>query len=212
MSTKPALGWLALVLFATTSRAEGSRPLVRDAGAVIAPVTPKTKAGPGAVEAAARASRPSPLLVLESAKPQVDYEAETYSAVPLDGDLAKGKGLAKGLVFMVFDHERRAAFRLGKERVRRVVRLTSEDGVEVASLTKAGALRHPRERWDVLDTEDGVVVVATTTTSSGLFTTSDVYAFPRGATLERRLAQIDALPIQARGRIRDVLTASERKR
>jgi hypothetical protein len=212
MTTKPALGWLALVLFATTSRAEGTRPLARDPGTIIAPVTPKTKAGPGVTEAAARASRPSPLLVLESAKPHADYEAETYSGVPLDSDLAKGKGLTKGLVLFVFEHERRAAFRVARDRIRRVVRLTSDEGIEVASLTKGGALRHPRERWDVLDTDDGIVVVATTTTSSGMFTTSDVYAFPRGTTPERRLAQIDALPVQARGRVRDVLLAAERKR
>jgi hypothetical protein len=54
MGIKPALGWLALLLFTTAAQAEGSRELLKLAPEkartpIVAPVTPKTKAAPAAV-------------------------------------------------------------------------------------------------------------------------------------------------------------------
>ncbi len=64
MSIKPAMGWLALLLFTTTAQAEGSRDLLRSAPKsanvpVTMKVTRKTKAPPPAPSSpvAPRASR-----------------------------------------------------------------------------------------------------------------------------------------------------------
>jgi hypothetical protein len=210
---KPALGWLALLLFATTAQAEGTRDLGRappkTRGSFSSPVTPKTK-----VQAVA-ASSLSSLVVLESAKPHGDYEAEIYSGVPLDGALAKERGFDKGMVFMVFERQRRATFRVGQSRIKRVVRLVAEDRTAMlpvvagSGTTKPGMARPPREHLDVLDTEDGVVVVDTALQNEGMFTTSDVYAFPRGATLEQRVGALQALPVPARGHVREALVIAE---
>jgi hypothetical protein len=209
MGIKPALGWLALLLFTTTAQAEGTRELIHESPRLgpplLVPVIAKTKAP------APSAARPGPgsLVVLDSEKPQRDYEAEVYSGVPLDGDLAKRRGLDKGLVLMVFERERRGTFRVAKDRIRRMVRLGAEDTM---ALAKASTQARRQERWDVLDTDDGVVVVATTTSSMGMFTTSDVFVFPRGATLERRISAVETLPATARGRVRDALVLADAKR
>jgi hypothetical protein len=209
MGIRPALGWLALLLFTTAAHAE--RGGAKDGGAFVAPVTPKTKA-PGVILASAKVA-PSAIVLVSAGKPQANYEAEIYSGVPLDGELAKGRGFDKGLVLMVFGRERRATYRVPMERIRRIVRLSAEEPLALASQTsppKPAAAKPARERWDVLDTDDGVVVVATTTTNAGIFTTSDVYLFPRGANLDRRVAMLDALPPASRGRVREVLLVAER--
>lgn len=125
--------------------------------------------------------------VLESVeKPTVDYQAEVYSGVPLDDPYARERGLDKGLVKMIFDKQRRPAFRVAHERIKKRVRFTGEG---------------PRDHVDVIDTEDGFVVVETTTSNAGIFTSSDVYVFAKGATLEQRLALV------TRERVRQAMQA-----
>jgi hypothetical protein len=214
MGIKPALGWLALFLFATTAQAEGSRELGRTPpktrATQPAPVTPKTKVQVVPVSA----STTSSLVVVESARPRSDYEAEIYSGVPLDGDLAKERGLDRGMVFMVFEQARRPAFRRAQAKIRRVIRLAAEDRASALTVTggpgttKPAATRPAREHVDVLDTEDGIIVVDTTTHTAGMFTTSDVYVFPRGATLDQRVGLLQTLPAP-RPHIREALVVAE---
>jgi hypothetical protein len=143
-------------------------------------------------------------------KPQRDYEAEVYAGAPLDGDIAKERGFDKGLVSMVFEKQRRATFRIGQARIRRIVRLAAEDRGLVAAVAGAKVVaRPPRERVDVLDTDDGVVVVDTTSENGGLFTTSDVYVFARGASLEQRVGALQAVAPAAAKRVREALVAAE---
>ena len=217
MGIKPALGWLALLLFTTTAQAEGSRELLRvppKTKAVAAPpVTPKTKAPP--LVAASAAAAPGSLVVIESGKAHADYEAEIYSGVPLDGALAKERGFDKGLVFMVFERERKPTFRVAQGRIRRVVRLAAEDrALFTASsagwgITKPAPARPPREHLDVLETEDGVVVIESIVQNAGMFTTSDVYTFARGATLDQRVGALANVPAPQRARIRQALVIAE---
>ncbi|HEY8077835.1 MAG TPA: hypothetical protein VIF62_27100 [Labilithrix sp.] len=130
------------------------------------------------------------LAILESsAKPAVDYEAEVYSGVPLDGTYAKERGLTKGLVWMVFEKQRRPAFRVSREKIRKVVRLVADD-VAPVMVVKTTTASTPRTKLDVLDTQDGIVVVETVTANAGIFTTSDVYVFPRGAAIDARLVSV----------------------
>jgi len=164
MGIKPAMGWLALLLFTTTAQAGGARDLLRidpkAPAAAIAPsaskdtaivartpiasksrspkrerelappVTPKTKAPP-VVSVTARPS--GALAVVESTgKPRADYEAEIYAGIALDAPLAKERGLDRGLVRMVFEQERRPAFRVGRDRIRRVVRLAGPGHAAIA--------------------------------------------------------------------------------
>ena len=227
MGIKPALGWLALLLFTTSAQAEGARDLVKPKTpsgtltkplpAAVAPVTAKTKAP--ALVAVAQAQSPGPLSVVESTtKPRTDYEAEVYSGVPLDAPFAIERGLDKGLVTMVFERQRRPAFRIGKDHLRRVVRLGERAGdprgpaadERAFTLVHASTMTRAKEHVDVLDTDDGIIVVATSSQNAGMFTTSEVYVFPRGAvTLEQRVAALEAAPVETRARIREALVVAE---
>ncbi|MBX3263465.1 MAG: hypothetical protein KF782_27590 [Labilithrix sp.] len=261
MSIKPALGWLGLLLFATTAEAGGARGLLgigakapaaaaksaleesavaskpapasrpaptpkaavgpkapaaskaalgskasrRDGAG--SPVTPKTKAAPLVAVAASGAGA---LSVVESVRaPRADYEAEVYAGVALDEPIAKTRGLDRGLVTMVFEKERRPAFRVGKDRIRRVVRLAAGERAPVALVRAASVTAEPRDHVDVLDTEDGVVLVDTVVESSGLFVTSDVYVFGPRATLDQRIGALEAAGAPARERLRQALVAAE---
>ena len=220
MGIKSALGWLALLLFTTTAQAEGSRDLLKGQGtrlgqspkSVAAPVTPKTKA-PGPLVAAAQSSPRSSLVVVESTlKPRADYEAEIYAGVPLDSPMAREQGFDGGLVYMAFEHHRRGTYRIGRDRIRRLVRLASEE--RPALTTTQATAGHPltvrpRDHVDVLDTEDGVVVVDTSTQRAGIFTTSDVYVFPRNATLDQRVGAVENVRSPIRERLREALVAAE---
>ncbi|MBN9166073.1 MAG: hypothetical protein BGO98_49030 [Myxococcales bacterium 68-20] len=242
MGIKPAMGWLALLLFTTTAQAGGARDLLRidpkAPAAAIAPsaskdtaivartpiasksrspkrerelappVTPKTKAPP-VVSVTARPS--GALAVVESTgKPRADYEAEIYAGIALDAPLAKERGLDRGLVRMVFEQERRPAFRVGRDRIRRVVRLAGPGHAAIAVVrSDTIASARPRDHIDVLDTERGVVLVDTLVESAGMFTTSDVYVFAERATLDQRIAALEAVPSPARDRLREALVLAE---
>jgi len=242
MGIKPAMGWLALLLFTTTAQAGGARDLLRidpkAPAAAIAPsaskdtaivartpiasksrspkrerelappVTPKTKAPP-VVSVTARPS--GALAVVESTgKPRADYEAEIYAGIALDAPLAKERGLDRGLVRMVFEQERRPAFRVGRDRIRRVVRLAGPGHAAIAVVrSDTIASARPRDHIDVLDTERGVVLVDTLVESAGMFTTSDVYVFAERATLDQRIAALEAVPSPARDRLLEALVLAE---
>lgn len=148
-----------VILFAAPPKAKG--PVKKPAAPVVKPVV--------AVVSPA-------LSVLESVeKPAVDYQAEVYSGVPLDDAYARERGVDKGLVRMVFEKQRKLAFRVAHERIKKRVRFSGEG---------------PRDHVDVIDTEDGFVVVETTTSNAGIFTSSDVYVFAKNTTMEQRLAMV----------------------
>jgi hypothetical protein len=162
---------LAVLLLAAPPKAKAP-PAKKPAGAAVKPVLAVVT--------------PS-ISVLESVeKPAVDYQAEVYSGVPLDDPYARGRGVDKGLVRMVFQKQRKLAFRVAHERIKKRVRYTGEG---------------PKDHVDVLDTEDGFVVVETTTSNAGIFTTSDVYLFAKNTTVEQRLAMV------TRERVRQAMTA-----
>lgn len=212
MSIKPAMGWLALLLFTTTAQAEGSRDLLKRASTtskapVIAAVTPKTKAQAAPVPVSAT-SAPALFILESTGKPRVDYEAEVHSGIALDSPLAKDRGLDKGLVTMVFEHQHRPAFRASRERIKRVVRLATDDRGPIA-LVRTTTPARPKDHVDVLDTEDGVVVVDTAVQGAGMFVTSDVYVFAKNATLDQRIGALEAVAAPARERLREALVAAE---
>jgi hypothetical protein len=212
MGIKPALGWLGVLLFATTAQAGGAQKLLDGARSsksppVAASVTPKTKGPPAARPVAAEPASTGTLTVVESTvEPRGDYEAESHSRVPLDSPLAKARGYDAGLVFLVFERQRRAGFRVERDRIRRVVRLAPSPAVVAAAHSSASA---PRAHVDVLETEDGVIAVDTTTDAGGVFATSDVYVFPRNATLDQRIGALRDVPSPARERLREALVAAE---
>jgi hypothetical protein len=231
MGIKPALGWLALLLFTTTAQAEGARDLLTKgaslngkggkgaAPAAIASVIPKTKAPPPALANASSSSNntnsgSAGLTIVENGgKPRTDYEAEIYSGVPLDGSIAKERGFDKGLVTMVFERQKKGAFRVGKDHIRRVVRLAPEER-SIITTTIGSAKARPKDHVDVLEMEEGmgVIVVDTTVHSSGMFTTSDVYVFTKPATLDQRIGAIESLPAAptaTKTRLREALVAAE---
>jgi len=213
MSIKPAMGWLALLLFTTTAQAEGSRDLFtrppKTSKAPVAAVTPKTKALPPAAAIPVAATTAGALLIVESTgKPRADYEAEAYAGVALDSPLSVERGLDGGLVSMVFEHQRRPAFRVGRDRIRRVVRLAADDRGAMAIVRSAPTAR-PKDHIDVLDTDAGVVLVDTAVLSAGMFVTSDVYVFSKHSTLDQRIAALEAVPAPARERLREALVAAE---
>lgn len=212
MSIRPAMGWLALLLFTTAAQAEGPRSLLKGApkmsstAPLTAAVTPKTKAAPTPVSAVAPAST---LTIVEStAKPHGDYEAEAYAGVALDSAAAKARGLDGGLVSMVFEHERRAAFRVGRQHIKRVVRLAVGERNGVV-LVRTSLPARPKDHIDVLETDAGVILVDTTVQSSGMFVTSDVYVFAKNATLDQRIGALDGAPAPVRERLREALVAAE---
>lgn len=152
----------------------------------------------------APSSSSSSLTIVETVeKPSADYQAEIYSGVALDDAYAKDRGLAKGLVLMVFEKQRRPAFRVPHDKIKKVVRFVAEDGAPVM-LVKAVA-SPARTKIDVLETDDGWVAVETVTSNGGIFTTSDVYAFAKGASLDQRLAALGNVPAIARERLRKAL-------
>ncbi|MGC4079425.1 MAG: hypothetical protein QM702_20775 [Rubrivivax sp.] len=136
-------------------------------------------------------------------KPSTDYQAEVYSGVPLDEAYARERGLSKGLVLMVFEKQRKPAFRVPHERIKKVVRFLAEDGAPVM-LVKAAA-SPARTKVDVLETDDGWVAIETATTNGGIFTTSEVYVFGKGTTLEQRQGALGSAPPVSRERLRRAL-------
>jgi len=176
MGIKPALGWLALLLFTTAAQAETR-------------VAPKTKAPPPAVKPVAQ--RIATVAVVDVVvRPRADYEAEAYAGAPMTTPLARDLGLDAGLVKLVLTNQRRSGFRIGKDAIRRVVRLTGEG---------------PRDHVDVVEGDEGIVLVDTKAHAGGMFVTSDVYVFARGASLEQR---VGALP-PGRERLREALVVAE---
>lgn len=150
--------------------------------------------------------RADPLVVSATLlAPTTDYQAETYAGVPLDGAYAKERGLGKGLVYMVFERQRRPAFRVGHDRITKVVRF-----VEAAQVNVVLAKSTTATRVDVLDTKDGIVVIEMSTTNAGIFTTSDVYVFPSSATPTQRNSALDRMAPATRERIRAALAIALR--
>jgi hypothetical protein len=159
---------------------------------------------------------PAGLVVVETMKaPTVDYEAEVYSGVPLTDAYARDRGLANGLVRMVFEKQRRTSFRIPHDKIKRVVRLADASSADVA-ITKRGpfvpvvaARSVPRDRIDIIETDGGIIAIETATTNAGIFTTSDVYVFARGATFEQRIAALATLDNASRDRLRAALTLAK---
>lgn len=225
MGIKPALGWLALLLFTTTAQAEGARDLLTKGASLskgnkvqaAASVIQKTKAPPPPtmISAPHGGSSTTALTIVESTgRPRADYEAEVYSGVPLDGSIAKERGFDKGLVTMVFERQKKGAFRVGRDQIRRVVRLAPEErSIVVVTTSSAAAKARPKDHVDVLEMEEGIVIaVDTTVQSSGMFTTSDVYVFAKAATLDQRIARIESLHAASaatKARLREALVAAE---
>ncbi len=213
MGIKPALGWLGLLLFTTTAQAEGTRDLLdraRASGVKAAPasVTRKTKA-PGPIvlaQASGQRGRGGLTVIESSAKPRADYAATTYTSAPLDSAVAKERGLDKGLVQMVFEKQRRPAFRIEREHIRRLVRLASEQAIATAS---HGTPTTGIDHVDVLETDDGVVLVDTIVENAGKLVTSDVYVFPKTATLDQRIGAIESVAAPKRARLREALVTAE---
>jgi len=171
------------------------------------------------------APRPAQLRVVERIdKFTSDYEAEVYSGVPLSDPYAKERGLEHGLVWMAFENTRQLGFRVPKEKLKLAVRMVVEDdprtppgfalasrsgllpvtlGVNAADPVPRGT---PKDRVDVLFTTDGTVVVTTSTSNAGIFTSSDVFLFPKG-DLAAELAHAQrAAPTYARERLREAIT------
>ncbi len=142
-------------------------------------------------------------VITTSLKPPADYEAEVYSGVPLDGSYARERGLGKGLVYLVFEKQRRATFRVPHEKIRKLVRFVADDVAPVMVVKTAPVAR---TKIDVLDTQDGLVAVETVTANAGIFTTSDVYVFGRGASIDQRLA---AVPPATRERLRRAIALAQ---
>ncbi len=175
----------------------------------------KAKAATGTSRSTIPEPAPAPkgLVVIETIKePATDYDAEVYSGVPLSDTYARDRGLSKGLVRMVFEKERRLAFRIPHEKIRRVVRLAAHDARDIA-IKKRGPFvpvvetrTIPRDRIDIIETDAGYIAIETTTTNAGIFTTSDVYVFPRGATLEQRIQALANVDRDTRERLRNALT------
>ena len=65
----------------------------------------------------------------------------------------------------------------------------------------------PKDRVDVIDTTEGTVIVATTTSNAGIFTSSDIYLFPKGKS-EGELLRNAKISDVARDHLRAALTLS----
>jgi hypothetical protein len=179
-----------------------------------------TKAPPTLTKAKATTAPAPPapvgLVIVETVKaPTVDYEAEVYSGVPLTDAYARDRGLSNGLVRMVFEKQRRTAFRIPHDKIKRVVRLAEASSADVA-ITKRGpfvpvvaARNVPRDRIDIIETDGGFIAIETATTNAGIFTTSDVYVFARGATFDQRIAALASLDAGSRERLRNALTLAK---
>jgi hypothetical protein len=187
MGIKPALGWLSLLLFTTAAQAETAS---RRAPPPVT-VTVKTKAPPPLKPVVNRPGGTVAVVDIVT-KPKLDYEADAYAGAPLTTAAARELGLEGGLVRMVLSSERRSGYRIAKDAIRRVVRLASESS-------------GPRDHIDVIELEDSVVLVDTKAHAGGMFVTSDVYAFSRGASLDQR---VGVLP-PGRDRLREALVVAE---
>jgi hypothetical protein len=152
-----------------------------------------------------------------------DYQAEVFSGVPLTDPYAKERGLDHGLVWMAFTNTRQLSFRMPKEKIRRIVRMVVDDeparaasfapkrvfavDFRVTTASSGNTAADMRDRVDVLDTTDGTVVVMTSTGNAGIFTTSDVYAFPK-TNVEGEVAFAEKAPALYRERLKDALALS----
>lgn len=158
---------------------------------------PKKPAAVKKTQSVTPAPAPAPRLrVLDRAESfAMDYQAEVYSGVPLSDPYARERGLERGLVWLAFTDERQLSFRVPKEKMRRLTRLVLDEeprtppGFALAATRTpypvsfadpADTRSYPKDRVDVIDTTDGTVLVATTTSNAGIFTSSDVYLFPKG--------------------------------
>lgn len=173
------------------------------------------------------ASSPGLVIVETIRSPKTDYQAETYSGVPLDDAYAKERGFDRGLVMMVFEKQRKPGFRISHERITKIVHLVGEGLRAPVALTRAtsapplspvllpppGAAKDLptapgglSDRIDVVESSDGTFVVETLTANAGIFTTSNVYAFPRTMTAAQRSAALDKLLPATRARVLHALT------
>jgi hypothetical protein len=149
-----------------------------------------------------------------------DYQAEVYSGVPLSDPYAKERGLERGLVWIAFTDERQLSFRVPKEKMKRLTRLVMDDepksppGFALAAsrslypaafTSPADTRSYPKDRVDVIDTSDGTIIVATTTSNAGIFTSSDVYLFPKNKN-ESELLRAAHISDVAREHLRAALT------
>lgn len=184
------------------------------------------KATPSAPVPSAPAS--SGLVVVETIRsPKSDYQAETYSGVPLDDAYAKERGFGRGLVLMVFEKQRKPAFRIAHDRIAKIVHLVGEGLHAPVALTRAtaapsltpvllpppgaakdlpGAPAGLSDRIDVVESSDGTFVIETVTANAGIFTTSNVYAFPRTMTAAQRNGALEKLLPATRARVLHALT------
>ncbi len=201
---------LAMAAGATTAFGAGARK---------PPAVKKTQA----VTPAPGAQRVPTLRVLERAETfSMDYQAEVYSGVPLSDPYARERGLERGLVWLAFTDERQLSFRVPKEKMKRLTRLVMDDephappGFALAAsrtlfpanfADPADTRSYPKDRVDVIDTSDGTVVVATTTSNAGIFTSSDVYLFPRGKS-EADLLKVARISDTAREHLRVALAVA----
>lgn len=202
MGIRPAIGWLGLLLFTTSARAEPSSPPNPGSPPKARPLTFTVAEMKAAVRPVAQQRPARALIVVEATeKPRADYEAEVYAGAPLDTALAKALGIDRGLVHMVAKNERRSGFRIARESIHRIVRLG------VADASASPSAHAPRDHIDVIETEDGVVMVETLAHAGGMFASSAVHTFPRGASLDQR---VGALPVSsARERLREALVVAE---
>ncbi|AKV01043.1 hypothetical protein AKJ09_07706 [Labilithrix luteola] len=211
----------AVVFGSTVSLAEAPK------GAAPRPASSSAKASK-APKGGSTAPAPSGLVVIETIlKPKADYQAETYSGVPLDDAYAKERGLNQGLVMMVFEKQRKPAFRLSHERISKIVHLVGEGLRAPVALTRTtaaspltpvllpppgaakdlpGAPAGFSDRVDVVESSEGTFVIETVTANAGIFTTSNIYAFPRTMGPGQRSAALERLAPATRTRVLNALT------
>lgn len=193
MGIKPALGWLALLLFTTTAtQAEGLSSLKKDLSqslsgltakgatpAAAMTVTAKTKAPPrGAGEGSAGASgkvrRPESALVLVSntiGRPRADYKADVLAIGAASDDVAATPGHLVTVTTLPFSdkdattslRQRKAAYKIDRDRIRRVTRFVDAD----LTSERGRRLVPTRNHIDVIETIDSFVLVETRAHASG---------------------------------------------
>lgn len=94
-----------------------------------------------------------------------DYMAEVFSGVPLTDTYAVERGVDRGLVSLVFENMRQVEeFVIPREDISVVLQIRYDMDVY--------------DRTDVVFTQENVVMVHTTTSNAGIFTSSDVYVLP----------------------------------
>jgi len=220
MGIKPALGWLALLLFTTTAtQAEGLSSLKKDLSQSLSgltakgatptaamTVTAKTKAPPrgageGSLGASGKARRPESALVLVSnaiGRPRADYKADVLAIGAASDDVAATPGHLVTVTTLPFSdkdaslRQRKAAYKIDRDRIRRVTRFVDAD----LTSERGRRLVPTRNHIDVIETVDSFVLVETRAHASGpaasrATVTSDVFTFPRSSTLEERVTMLD---------------------